>query len=232
MLSPAPVVLLPARDEARRIVAVIDALQAILPRAQLIVIDGHSRDQTAAVAAAKGATVLAQAGRGYPDAVMTGLAAALSRGAAQTLLLDADGQHPPAAAPALLDALDGHDWAVASRAGTRSPGPLPRRAGNFGLGLLVWGLCGRRFGDLTSGMQAFGPRGLRLFADRRPDGCADANLRVLAAKAGLRVAEVPVTMAARAGGASMHDGLAGLRNLGRTVGACLRAARAPAPPWA
>lgn len=229
MLSPAPLVILPARDEAARIVAVIDELRVILPEAQLLVVDGQSRDQTAERAAEAGATVLRQAGRGYPDAVITGLRAALSRGATRALLLDADGQHPPAAGPALLAALDGHDWAVASRAGTASPGPLPRRAGNLGLSLLVWGLCGRRFGDLTSGMQAFGPRALRVFAERRDDGCADANLRVLAAKAGLRVAELPVTMHARAGGASMHAGLAGLRNLGRTVGACVAAARAPGP---
>ena len=229
MPSPALMVLLPARDEAARIARVIDVLRTILPQAELLVIDGHSQDGTAALAAARGATVLAQRGRGYADAVQAGLVEARARGASTALLLDADGQHPPEAAPALLAALEGHDWAVASRAGTASPGPLPRRLGNLGLSLLVWGLSGRRFGDLTSGMQAFGPRAMRLFAERAPDGCADANLRVLAARAGLRVAELPVTMRAREGGVSMHGGLAGVQNLGRTVGACLRAARHRAP---
>jgi glycosyltransferase involved in cell wall biosynthesis len=227
--APPPLVLLPARDEAARIGPVIDALRVALPGAQVWVIDGGSADGTAAAAAARGATVLAQRGRGYASAVHEGVVAAWRAQAPAALLLDADGQHPPAAAPALLAALDQADWAVASRAGTASPGPLRRRLGNRALQGVVFGLTGRRFGDLTSGMQALGPAALRLFAQRAEDGVADANLRVLAARAGLRVAELPVQMAPRGGGRSMHDGLAGLQNLGRTLAACAAAARAPLP---
>ena len=224
-----PRIILPARDEAARIGRVIEALRAVVPEAELWVIDGGSQDETAMIARAAGATVRAQGGRGYSNAVLEGLVAAHQDQVPATVLMDADGQHPPAAVPRLLAAVGAHDWVVASRDGTRSPGPLRRKLGNHALRWVVAGLTGQRFGDLTSGMQAFGPRALAVFAGRADDGVADANLRVLAARAGLRTAELPVQMDIREGGRSMHDGLAGLANLGKTLRACVAASTQPVP---
>jgi hypothetical protein len=127
----------------------------------------------------------------------------------------------------LIDGLERADWVIASRAGTKTPAPLPRRLGNLGLSWWVRALIGHRFGDLTSGFQAFGPRALAVFATRRPDGCADANLRVLGARSGLKILEIPVAMCDRIGGESMHQGLTGVRNYARSLRTSLALARRP-----
>ena len=90
-------------------------------------------------------------------------------------------------------------------------------------------LPGRAPRDVTSGMQALGPRALAALTAAMPDDIADANVRVLALRLGLRVAELPVTMAPRAGGRSMHGGLAGARNLARSFAAIARDATRELP---
>jgi glycosyltransferase involved in cell wall biosynthesis len=226
----AEVVVVPARNEAPRIGAVLDRISATLPGRPIIVVDGGSTDATARVARAHGALLLPQDGSGYPAALRTGLAWAAARGATRLLLLDADGQHPPEAAPRLLSALDLADAVVGSRDGTGTPGPWGRRAGNAALAALVRVLTGVPLGDVTSGYWAFRGPALRAVAEAMPVDVADANLRVLVARLGLRLQEVPVRMDTRPAGASMHDGLRGVRNFGRSVRATVREAlRAPPP---
>ena len=58
---------------------------------------------------------------------------------------------------------------------------------------------------------------LRVLGDALDPEVADANLRLAAVRGGLVTAEVPVAMAERAVGRSMHDGLAGVRNLGKSL---------------
>jgi hypothetical protein len=50
-------------------------------------------------------------------------------------------------------------------------------------------------------------------------------VRVLAARAGLDIAEIPVSMAERGGGDSMHDGLTGVVNFQRSLRAIWREVR-------
>ena len=218
--------LLPARNEAASLGATLDALGDGLPGVPGVVVDSASTDGTAEVAAARGARVVRAGRPGYARALAAGLRACRDAGFERILLLDADGQHPPAEGVRLLAALENADLVIASRAGTRSPAPLPRRAANAALALLVRAATGVRLGDVTSGFQALGPRALALLADRlRPDGPADANVRVLALRAGLSVVEVPVRMEPRRAGASMHDGWAGVRNFVASATTVLTASR-------
>lgn len=219
-------VLIPAYNEGPRVGRVLRAARRALPAARLLVVDGGSQDNTAAIAAAEGASVIGQPGRGYADALRAGYRHLLSAGAARVVQLDADGQHPPEALPAMLAALDGADWVIGSRQGTDSPGSLGRRAGNAALSLAVQLACGARISDVTSGLWALGPAALRLFADRMPDATADANVRVLAARSRLRIRELPVHMPARSSGASMHDGWQGVHNFQRSLRAVWAEARA------
>lgn len=222
-------VLIPARNEEARLGGVIARVRAALPEAHLLVVDSESQDGTAALARELGAELVPQGYAGYAGALSTGYRALAGRGLDAVLQLDADGQHPPEEGARLVSALAEADLVIGSRAGTGSPGPLPRKVGNAVLGLAVTLATGRRLGDLTSGYQALGPRALSLFAETFPCCHADANVRVLALRRGLRVAEVPVRMAEREGGASMHDGLRGLRNFGGSLYAVLeeRLARIP-----
>ncbi|MBS1265535.1 MAG: Polyprenol monophosphomannose synthase [Acidimicrobiaceae bacterium] len=95
-----PVVLfLPAHNEAERIAAVIEASPDSVNGhpVEVVVIDDASTDDTAAVACAAGADVIAHArNRGLGAAVRTGLAHANQRGAAAAAFCDADGEYNPA----------------------------------------------------------------------------------------------------------------------------------------
>jgi len=218
-------VLLPARDEAPRLGPVLDRLRRALPDLPVFVVDGGSRDHTVDVARAAGAEVLPQRGAGYAAALHTGYRHLLDQGYSEVVTLDADGQHPPEAAAALVAALGGADWAIGSRDGTRSEAPAHHRGAHAVLGVAVRAACGWRPGDPTSGFHALGPRGLRAFAGWLGEGpVADANLRVRAVRAGLRVVELPVRMDPRAGGVSMHAGWRGLRSGARSLAAVGREA--------
>ena len=225
----AVVVLVPARNEAPRIGALLDAVVATLPGVPIIVVDGHSADDTARVARRHGAIVVAQEGAGYASALRTGYRFALRNGATRLLQLDADGQHPPEALPLLLDALDDANLVVGSRHGTASPGALLRKVGNAALALAVRALTGVPLEDVTSGLQALDRTALERLAPSFPTDVADANVRVLALRLGLHVAEIPVAMRSRDDGASMHDGPAGVRNFGRSLRAIVREAMGPIP---
>ncbi len=217
-------VLIPARDEAASLGETLARVAAALPHAALHVVDDHSTDSTGALAARAGATVLTPTGTGYAAALSAGYRHLTHQGYDAVVQLDADGQHPPEAATDLLDALQRADWVVGSRHGTDSPGPLARRAGNALLSASVR-LAGVEAADVTSGFWALGPAAQALCASEFPLGVADANVRVWATRRGLRLSEVPVAMAERSTGTSMHSGLRGVRNLGRSLRAVWTAAR-------
>ncbi len=218
-------VLVPARDEAASLGGTLRRVRDALPAADLFVVDDHSADATAAIADAAGATVLTPQGTGYAAALASGYRHLAALGFDAVIQLDADGQHPPEAAPDLLLALQGADWAIGSRDGTDSPGPLSRRAGNALLSASVR-LAGVDAADVTSGFWALGPAAQTLCAESFPIAVADANIRVWATRRGMRLTEVPVAMAERDAGTSMHGGLRGVRNLGRSLVAVWAAARA------
>lgn len=96
---------IPAYKEEGRIGAVV---RALLPRVdRVIVVDDCSGDGTAAEAAAAGADVVRHGlNRGQGAALKTGAVAALADGAEAVLHFDADGQHDPAAIPALLGPIE------------------------------------------------------------------------------------------------------------------------------
>lgn len=222
-------VLIPARDEGPRIGATVQAVRRALPGVGVLVVDGGSRDDTAERAARAGARVIPQAGTGYAGALLTGYRELLSSPARQVVQLDADGQHPPSAAPLLLHALGtGRHLVIASRHGTLSPGDLPRRAGNHLLAGLVRVLTGAPLHDVTSGFWALDRHALDLLSRHLPADCADANVRVLAVRLGLRPLEVPVRMSTRQAGRSMHDGWRGVANFATSVRRTVQASRLPA----
>jgi len=89
-------IVVPARNEEETIGEVLQLLQNMTD--DLIVIDGHSSDETAAIAEQYGARVLQDNGRGKGDAVRVGLATARHP---ITVFIDADGSHDPKDIPTL-----------------------------------------------------------------------------------------------------------------------------------
>jgi glycosyltransferase involved in cell wall biosynthesis len=203
-------VVMPAYNEAARIREVVTAVRGQIA-ADILVVDDGSTDETAAEARGAGACVASHAvNLGYGAALQTGYRYALRHQYDAVLQLDADGQHDPASIPRLLAALEHADVVVGSRFldGTSYRPPLSRRIGMWLFGLVATVLARKRVTDPTSGFQAISRPALRFYAhERYPVDYPDADVLAMVARAGLRLAEVPVTMRASADGKSMHGGL-------------------------
>ena len=94
-------VVIPCFNEGVSIAALVREVRQYLP--VVMVVDDGSTDDTAAQAAAAGATVFSHARNlGKGAALKTGLSGALTRGFGWVLTLDGDGQHSPQDVPAFL----------------------------------------------------------------------------------------------------------------------------------
>ena len=229
--SPPVVAVVPALDEAATIGAVVAGAAASC--GEVVVVDNGSADATAARAAAAGARVVRETRRGYGAACLTGALAADP--AAVLLFVDGDGSDDPGAMDAVIrPVLAGEaDLVLGSRTlGRREPGAVMghQMAANRTMARLVRA-CWRV--DLTD----LGP----LRAIRRSDLLAlrmrsrtygwPLEMVVKAARAGLRVREVPVDARARAGGESKVSGTTSgtVRTAARFAEVLLRDGLGPRP---
>jgi len=210
------VVFIPAWNEEGNLPGVLDDLKAGLPEADVLVVDDGSTDRTADVAREHGAEVLSLGtNRGLPVGIAAGYRWALDHDYAFCGRVDADGQHPVLELVRLLALVkaDECDVAVGSRfVSGEGYAPFrykPDRARRFGTALLrrAMGLVlGRPFGDATSGLYAVNAKALPLLAEPYTSGAPEVEALLRLADAGLRVDEVPVNMAPRAGGESKLRG--------------------------
>jgi glycosyltransferase involved in cell wall biosynthesis len=203
-------VIMPAYQEARRIAQVVADVRREV-EGDVLVVDDGSVDGTAAEARRAGALVaIHSTNLGYGAALQTGYLYALRHAYDAVLQLDADGQHDPASIPPLLEGLARADVVVGSRFldGRSYRPPLARRIGMQLFARVATVLAGQRITDPTSGFQAISGEALRFYAhERYPADFPDADVLAMVARAGLRLAEVPVRMLPSPGGKSMHAGL-------------------------
>jgi hypothetical protein len=210
-------VVIPAFNEEASLPAVLRALAACGYGHDVVVIDDGSRDRTAAVARAAGATVLSNPKNlGYRHALRTGMRHALGGGYDALVFLDADGQHPPAAIGALVrraEAADRPDVVIGSRyvGPRRYSGPIGRRLGRQAFSLLSSAAAAllrtdeaRRIWDTTSGLKLLRRSALERLVDA-PFCDLHAEAIVYLQAAGLRVVEVPVELDERRAGESMYS---------------------------
>jgi glycosyltransferase involved in cell wall biosynthesis len=209
-------VFIPAWNEEENLPAVLDDLRRELPEADVLVVDDGSTDRTADVGREHGAEVLSLGeNRGLPVGIAAGYRWALDHEYAFCGRVDADGQHPAPELARLLAMVreDSCDVAVGSRHASGEGYEAGRyefdRTRRFGTAVLrrAMGLVLRRpFGDATSGLYAVNAKALpvlaRPFVTEAPE--VEALIRVV--DAGLRLEEVPVHMAERAGGESKLRG--------------------------
>jgi glycosyltransferase involved in cell wall biosynthesis len=199
-------VVIPTYNEAESIAAVV----AELPRAmvgRVIVVDGGSTDGTQGRAREAGAEVIA-VGRGYGLACLAGAQAA--DGADILVFMDGDGADDPAAIAALAEAIrsGAYDFVIASRArGKREPGSMASHQIFAGLaaGWLMRLLYGVRYTDMCA-LRAIRRDTLLKLGMREMTYGWNLEMQMRAARAGLRVLEIPVGYRRRQGGESKVAG--------------------------
>lgn len=192
MITPVAVVI-PALDAAASIRTVVESTRAALHNARIIVVDDGSADATATLAGKAGAKVVRlDENRGKGAALRAGIAVAIQEGSAAIVTLDADGQHDPAHAPALLDALDTADIAIGTRTRSGTMMPIRRRLTNALASSAVTRLTGAVIEDSQSGFRA-----IRRRAAEEVHGVGDrfeyeTDFLIRACRAGMRIVSVPI----------------------------------------
>jgi glycosyltransferase involved in cell wall biosynthesis len=199
-------VVIPTFNEAESIGAVV----AELPRdvvTRILVVDGGSSDGTAERARAAGAEVI-PVGRGYGLACLAGAQAA--GGDDIVVFMDGDGADDPSAIAAVIApiARGDYDFVITSRArGEREPGSMAWH--QILAGRLAGALTGLLYGVRYTDMSAF--RAIRRatllgLGMRELTYGWNLEMQMRAARAGLRVLELPVGYRRRRGGESKVAG--------------------------
>ncbi len=209
-------VFVPAWNEEQSLPAVLAELRAVLPDADVLVIDDGSTDATASVARSCGAEVLSfEENRGLRAAIAAGYEHAAEQAYAYCGRVDADGQHPVGELRRLLELVrsGGCDVAVGSRFasgdGYAADRYEPTAARKLGTGLLRGSMgvvLGRPFHDATSGMYAANAKAMPVLARPYTSGAPEVEAVLRLHEEGLRVEEVPVHMRERSSGESKLQG--------------------------
>jgi hypothetical protein len=200
-------VCVPAFDEADNLPGVLQEVPPLvcgLPT-HVLVIDDGSTDLTSDVARRLGAHVVRHpVNSGQGAALQTGYLVAERLGVDVVVTLDADGQHDPAEMTRLVAPIveDRADFVVGSRRmGSADSGSRARNAGISVYTRLINLLGGTEVSDIANGYRAIRADRLSEIAFTE-DQFHNPELLLGAARAGLRVIDVPVTIRRRASGQS------------------------------
>lgn len=207
-------IIIPAYNEARSIPALIGAIrkQTFPVPYDILVIDDGSRDNTTQAARDGGARcVTLIENLGYGRALRAGYEFARAHAYDTVVQLDGDGQHDPASAPALVEALlaGDCDLVIGSRynSGSTYEMPLARRVGQRLFSTALKWMGGVTIRDVTSGFQIVGPKAFRLcLSDEFPSDFPDANALLFLTLHGIRIKEIPASFRKNEAGTSMHGG--------------------------
>ncbi len=182
-----------ARNEAGNITKVIENSRQYV--SEIIVVDGHSTDETAERARVAGAHVYSDHGKGKGDAYKVGLAHATRD---IVVFMDCDGSHDPADIPKIAEPIvrDKADFVIGSRHRGGSDewqGDLNTWLRAIGSGFLSVVINARWKSDLTDVLNGFrGGRRDRItgITLRANDFDIEQHMIVQYLKSGLRVTEV------------------------------------------
>ena len=200
-------VIIPAYNEQDSIINVINKLKNDCPRADYVVINDCSKDNTLSVLKENNTSFVdLPINLGIGGGVQTGYKYALENGYDIAIQIDGDGQHDTAYLDKVIAPIEEGvaDIAIGSRfidkEGFQSSGM--RRAGIKFLSALIKICCGTKVRDVTSGFRAVNRKYIKMYAYDYPTDYPEPEAIVQASVDGARIAEVPVIMKERETGQS------------------------------
>jgi glycosyltransferase involved in cell wall biosynthesis len=210
MNVPAVTALMPCLNEERTLSSCIEKAQACFRAlgidGEVVVADNGSTDGSVAIAEALGARVVRERRKGYGSALMRGIEAA--RGEI-IVMADADGSYDWSAMGAFVAKIRaGFDLVMGNRfKGGIEQGAMPllnRYLGNPVLSLLARITHGAPVGDFHCGMRAFSKSAYARMGLTTPGMEFATEMVVNAARAGLRITEIPTPLLRDGRGRASH----------------------------
>ena len=157
------VVVIPSFNAAFTIGDLIDRVENIVCREKILVVDDHSLDDTAAIAEAKGVSVIRhEKNLGYGGSQKTAIRWAIAEGSTMVAMIHGDAQYPPEMIPAGAISMDVSeiDLLLGNRIRSREEClsarmPLLKYFANRGLTVLQNIMTGQNLGEWHSGWRMY-----------------------------------------------------------------------------
>ena len=207
--APRIIAIIPVFEEAGAIGPTIRSLPRDLV-AEVVVVDGGSRDDTVAEAEAAGAIVVREGRRGYGRACASGVAHASALGGTIALFLDGDGSDAAELAASIAGPVmrDEADFVLAHRSAAgreRGSMGLHQVFAGYVFGRLVGVIAGTTYHDMCA-FRAIRIDTLDRLGMTETTYGWNLEMQMRAANAGLRIREVPMPYRRRAHGRSKVAG--------------------------
>lgn len=191
-------IVIPAKNEAENLKGFLPRLLAVVGKAEVIVVNDGSTDDTLAICEEYGVSVVTHPySKGNGAAIKTG--AKTAKGDV-IVFLDGDGQHKPEDIPRMLEELStGYDMVVGAR-DKKSQADSFRAIANGFYNWLSSAITGHKILDLTSGFRAVKAEKFKEFLYLLPNGFSYPTTSTMAFfRAGFSVAYMPIQTEQRLG---------------------------------
>ncbi len=228
-LSHKILVALATYNERENIGRLYPAIRAILPNAEILVIDDNSPDGTGNIVATFCQSdpmlhLIRRAGKlGLGTALFRAIDYAKSISANYLIIMDADLSHPPVAIPSLLSGMAVNDIMIGSRyvpGGGTVGWPMSRRIISLSVNLLFRGMFRIPVKDASGSYRCYN---MRILNSARTDKLISTGysfleeLLYLCDKAGARIGETPIVFVERSSGVSKVNWIEAVRSLSTLV---------------